>query len=56
MFGIGFVSLVFAIVVLLMTLIGKVVPEPELLVVDAPLPGEHEAGAVEADAALEVRA
>jgi hypothetical protein len=42
LYTIGFISLLSAIVVLLLSLVGKGVPrpEPEFLVVDAPLPGQ----------------
>jgi hypothetical protein len=42
LYTIGFVSLLCAIVVLLLSMVGKGAPrpEPELLVADAPLPGQ----------------
>lgn len=43
MYTIGFVALLCSISVFLLSLVGGTpMPEPELLVVDAPLPGEEE--------------
>lgn len=42
LYTIGFIALACSIVVLLLSLVGGTpMPEPELLVVDAPLPGEE---------------